>query len=116
MLKGSYLNFNEQKYTLKPAKFPEAPLTTSPQNITKNITIKMGGQNNQKIKVQNLLLSVSTHYFKVKMLNVKVFVDGKEIPLNEFVVKILGGTIVGAVTSLKGVKGDWKEIEIKVTQ
>lgn len=50
------------------------------------------------------------------MLNVKVFVDGKEIPLNEFVVKILGGTIVGAVTSLKGVKGDWKEIEIKVTQ
>ncbi|MEM2766812.1 MAG: hypothetical protein QXQ47_00650 [Candidatus Bathyarchaeia archaeon] len=49
-------------------------------------------------------------------MDVKVFVDGKEIPLNEFVVKILGGTIVGAVTSLKGIKGDWKEIDIKVTR
>jgi len=49
-------------------------------------------------------------------LDVKLLVDGKEIDLNEFVVKILGGTIVGAVTSLRGIKKDWKEIEIKVTR
>jgi len=49
-------------------------------------------------------------------LDVKLLVDGKEIDLNEFVVKILGGTIVGAVTSLRGIKRDWKEIEIKVTR
>jgi hypothetical protein len=49
-------------------------------------------------------------------LNVKLVVDGEEIPLNEFVEKILSGTIVGAVTSLRGVKKDWKEIEIKVTR
>ena len=49
-------------------------------------------------------------------LDVKLLVDGKEVELNEFVVKILGGTIVGAVTSLRGIKGDWKEIEIKVTK
>jgi hypothetical protein len=49
-------------------------------------------------------------------LNVKLVVDGEEIPLNEFVEKILSGTIVGAVTSLRGVKKDWKEIEIKVTK
>jgi len=47
-------------------------------------------------------------------LDVKLFVDGKEINLNEFVVKILGGTIAGAVTSLRGIKEDWKQIEIKV--
>ncbi|MEM2953456.1 MAG: hypothetical protein QXM52_02630 [Candidatus Bathyarchaeia archaeon] len=47
-------------------------------------------------------------------MDVKLLVDGKEIKLNEFVVKILGGTIVGAVTSLRGIKDDWKEIEIKV--
>jgi len=49
-------------------------------------------------------------------LNVKLFVDDKEIDLNEFVVKILSGTIVGAVTSLRGIKKDWKKIEIEVTK
>ncbi len=45
-------------------------------------------------------------------LNLKV--DGKEIPLNEFVEKILNGTITGAVTSLRGIKEDWKKIEIAI--
>ena len=49
-------------------------------------------------------------------MDVKLIVDGEEIELNEFVVKILGGTIVGAVTSLRGVRKDWKQIEIKVTR
>jgi hypothetical protein len=47
-------------------------------------------------------------------MEAKLFVDGEEIGLNEFVVKILSGTIVGAVTSLRGIKKDWKEIEIKI--
>ena len=49
-------------------------------------------------------------------MDVKLFVDGEEIDLNEFVVKILGGTLVGAVTSLRGIQKDWKEIEVKVTR
>ena len=49
-------------------------------------------------------------------MDVKLLVDGKKIDLNEFVVNILSGTIVGAVTSLRGIKKDWKEIEIKVTR
>jgi len=49
-------------------------------------------------------------------LDVKLLVDGEKIDLNEFVVNILSGTIVGAVTSLRGIKKDWKEIEIKVTR
>jgi hypothetical protein len=49
-------------------------------------------------------------------LDAKLVVDGEEIDLNEFVAKILSGTIVGAVTSLRGIKKDWKEIEIKVTK
>jgi hypothetical protein len=47
-------------------------------------------------------------------LKVKLFIDGEEIDLNEFVVKILGGTVVGAVTSLRGIKEDWKQIEVKI--
>lgn len=50
------------------------------------------------------------------MLDVKLLVDGEKIDLNEFVVKILGGTIVGAVTSLRGIKKDWKKIEMEVTK
>ncbi|MGC8998688.1 MAG: hypothetical protein ACP5JW_04735 [Candidatus Bathyarchaeia archaeon] len=47
-------------------------------------------------------------------MNVRLFVDGEEISLNRFVVRILGGTIVGAVGALRGVKEDWKEIKIEV--
>jgi len=36
--------------------------------------------------------------------------------LNEFVEKILSGTIAGAVTSLRDIKKDWKKIEIVVTK
>jgi len=43
-----------------------------------------------------------------------LIVDGKQVDLNVFVEKILGGTVVGAVTSLRGVTKDWKEIEIRV--
>jgi hypothetical protein len=50
------------------------------------------------------------------LLDVELVVDGEEIELNEFVVKILSGALVGAVTSLHGIKEDWKEIEVKVTK
>lgn len=49
-------------------------------------------------------------------LEVKLTVDGKQVELNEFVSKILGGTIVGAVTSLRGIKKEWKEIRIEVAK
>ena len=49
-------------------------------------------------------------------MDVKLVVDGEMIDLNEFVVKILGGTIAGAVTSLRGIKKDWKKIEIVIKQ
>jgi hypothetical protein len=47
-------------------------------------------------------------------LDVKLLVDGEEINLNEFVTKILSGMVMGAVSSLRGIKKDWKNIEIKV--
>jgi len=49
-------------------------------------------------------------------LGMKLLVDGMEIPLNEFVEKIFNGTIVGAVTSLRGIKEDWKKIEIAISK
>jgi hypothetical protein len=47
-------------------------------------------------------------------LSLKLKVDGREIPLNEFVAKIMNGTITGAVGSLKGIRDDWKKIELEI--
>ena len=49
-------------------------------------------------------------------MGMKLKVDGKEIPLNEFVEKILNGMVVGAVGSLRGIREDWKQIEIEITK
>ncbi len=47
-------------------------------------------------------------------INLKLKVDGKDIPLNEFVEQILSGTIVGAVTSLRGINEKWEKMEIEI--
>jgi hypothetical protein len=49
-------------------------------------------------------------------MGMKLLIDGKEIPLNEFVEKILNGIIVGGVTSLRGIKEDWEKIEIEISK
>ncbi len=46
----------------------------------------------------------------------KLKVDGKEIPLNEFVERLIQGVVVGGVSSLKGIKENWEKIEIVVTK
>lgn len=46
----------------------------------------------------------------------KLKVDGKEIPLNEFVSKYMQGTVVGGISSLKGIKEDWNKIELEITK
>jgi len=47
-------------------------------------------------------------------LTLKLKVDGKEIPLNDFVEQILSGTIMGAVGSLRGIKENWEKIVIEI--
>jgi hypothetical protein len=66
--------------------------------------------------VKKLLLRRGECECEVNWMELKLVVDGKEIPLNEFVGKIMSGTIVGAVTSLRGINEDWKKIEIEVTK
>jgi hypothetical protein len=49
-------------------------------------------------------------------MDVELTIDGKKIGLNEFATKIFAGIITGAASSLRGMKEDWKEIQIKVTR
>jgi len=76
----------------------------------------LGRRKKEGKNIQKAFTFVMKRYFGVMQLDVKLFVDGEEIDLKEFVVKILSGALVGAVTSLRGIKEDWKEIEVKVTR
>lgn len=41
-------------------------------------------------------------------------IDGKKIPMNDFVRKILCGMITGSIGTLHGVGNDWKTININL--
>lgn len=47
-------------------------------------------------------------------IEVVIVVDEEEIEANEFVQNVIGKSIAGAVSALKGVKEDWEEIVITV--
>jgi hypothetical protein len=55
-------------------------------------------------------------FFEVNVVGMKLKVDGKEIPLNEFVEKYLQGTLVGGISTLNGIKEDWKKIELEISK
>jgi hypothetical protein len=49
-------------------------------------------------------------------MEVRLVVDGEEVELNPFVMKIIGKVVEALATSLKGVREDWKRIEVEVVR
>ncbi len=50
-------------------------------------------------------------------MRTEIYVDDRHIEINEFVQEIIGRTIAGAVSALKGVdERNWKKIEVRVTE
>ena len=47
-------------------------------------------------------------------MKVEIFIDGEKIKLNNFVEKIFGNIINGAIESLSDINKDWINIEINV--
>jgi hypothetical protein len=47
-------------------------------------------------------------------MKMKLKVDGKEILLNDFVEKMLGGMVKGGVEALKGIDSKWETIVIEI--
>lgn len=47
-------------------------------------------------------------------MKVELNVDGKKVPMNKFVQKIVASTIKGMVDTLDGVDTDWKNLEVKI--
>ncbi|GFO97215.1 uncharacterized protein ig2599ANME_1415 [groundwater metagenome] len=50
----------------------------------------------------------------MKDVDIVLEVDGKNIPMNGFVRKILSGMITGSLGTLHGVEEDWKTLNISL--
>jgi hypothetical protein len=49
-------------------------------------------------------------------MKLELVVDGKKIPLNKFVQKILGSGVVGMIETLDSVETPWRTVELKIEQ
>ena len=54
------------------------------------------------------------HRIMKKSFETKMFVDGKELPLNNFVQETIGNIMAGFSKSLKGIDADSELIEVKI--
>jgi hypothetical protein len=49
-------------------------------------------------------------------IDIVLEVDGKKIPMNDFVKKILSGMVTGSIETLHGVGDDWKTANIRLNR
>jgi hypothetical protein len=49
-------------------------------------------------------------------IDIVLEIDGKKIPMNDFVKKILYGMIKGSIETLHGVGDDWKSANIRLNR
>lgn len=74
-------------------------------HVTKGIVASL--KNTGEIK--NMVLTVD------KEGQVKIDLNGKEVPLSYFPMEIIRNTLAGMVSILKGVEGEMRTLEIKVS-
>lgn len=49
-------------------------------------------------------------------MKIELLVDGRKIPMNEFVQTIVGNVIKAMIETLHTIDGNWKEISIHIEQ
>ncbi len=49
-------------------------------------------------------------------IDIALEIDGNDVPMNDFVKKILCGMITGSIETLRGVRDDWKTVNIKISK
>ncbi len=49
-------------------------------------------------------------------IDIVLEIDGKKIPMNDFVKKILFGMVKGSIESLRGVEDMWKTVNIRINR
>jgi hypothetical protein len=56
------------------------------------------------------------HRIMKKSFDTKMYVDGKELPLNNFVQETIGNIMAGFSKSLKGIDAESELIEVRITR
>ncbi|MCK4937301.1 MAG: hypothetical protein KAR85_01710 [Methanosarcinales archaeon] len=49
-------------------------------------------------------------------MELELIVDGKDIPMNRFVEKMIAGINAGALQSLEGVDENWQELNLTISR
>lgn len=49
-------------------------------------------------------------------MDIELIVDGKDIPMNRFVEKMIAGVMAGVVQSLDGVDEDWQDLTLTISR
>ena len=49
-------------------------------------------------------------------MELEIIIDGKYIPINNFVQRIIAKVVSGAIESLDGVEEDWKDLTLTLTR
>lgn len=49
-------------------------------------------------------------------MNVELKIDGKNIPLNEYVTKVFSSVILGLIDTLHAIPEDWETLQIEVNK
>lgn len=49
-------------------------------------------------------------------MELELIIDGKDIPMNRFVEKMIGGVVAGTVQSLDGVDENWQELTLTISR
>jgi hypothetical protein len=49
-------------------------------------------------------------------VELEMIIDGKDIPINDFVQKIIASIVSGAAECLNGVEDNWTEINLTITR
>ncbi len=51
-------------------------------------------------------------YLREVEIDVKLVIDGKEVPMNPYVQKVFGAVVKGLISTLKGVDENWSHAEL----
>ena len=49
-------------------------------------------------------------------MEIELTIDGEKIVMNDFVQKVLGNIVAGAVEPLHGVGNNWSDVSLKIKQ
>ena len=78
-----------------------------------NVALRVDGEPDADA-IAGFIRRMDEYRLEEKSVELKLVVDGKDIPVNDFVREFVTNTVAGAVRSLRGVEDDWEELDLRI--